>query len=175
MSKFYIIGPMGSGKSTLAQSLSIKFSWPYIDTDELIKVEVGMSISEYVNQSGEKYFRDQETLAIRESSRLGKGIISLGGGAIIRRCNRELISTSGKIIYLKTSPKCSMERIESETKNRFLLDGVSMLEILTNLQKQRGHLYESLADYVISTDNKTAEDVANIVCGFVEKEISCKL
>ena len=54
------LGMMGSGKSSIGDLVSKKLNLPFIDIDNLIVKNVGMSISEIFNKKGEYYFRNLE-------------------------------------------------------------------------------------------------------------------
>ena len=50
-----LTGLMGSGKSAIGKVLSEKMGVPISDTDKIIEKEVGKTIYEIFNDSGEKY------------------------------------------------------------------------------------------------------------------------
>ena len=51
----FIVGFMGSGKTTLGKKLASKLDLPFIDTDEEIVKQIGMSITDYFGQHGEEH------------------------------------------------------------------------------------------------------------------------
>ena len=55
-----LIGLMGSGKSAIGKMLSERIGVPLSDTDKIIEKEVGKTIYEIFNDTGEKYFRQVE-------------------------------------------------------------------------------------------------------------------
>ncbi|MBQ2802640.1 MAG: shikimate kinase, partial [Lachnospiraceae bacterium] len=87
-----LTGFMGSGKTTVGLRLSYKLKTPVEDTDKLIEQREGRSISEIFASSGEAYFRELETLLLKEIKERGYGrILSVGGGTPIRAQNRALM------------------------------------------------------------------------------------
>ena len=54
------LGMMGSGKSSIGNLVSKKLNLPFIDIDNLIVENTGMSISEIFEKKGEDYFRNLE-------------------------------------------------------------------------------------------------------------------
>ena len=122
MSRVYCIGPMGSGKSILARQLSESCNVPHRDMDDLIVERIGSTIKRYVKKYGEAKFRVVESLILDELSAVGNIVIATGGGSVLLEKNRSIISNSGCVIYLKTSVKCCVGRLESNFGDRFLLD-----------------------------------------------------
>ena len=54
------LGMMGSGKSSIGNLVSKKLNLPFVDIDDLIIENTGMSISEIFEKKGEVYFRNIE-------------------------------------------------------------------------------------------------------------------
>lgn len=110
-----LIGYRGSGKTTIGKKLADRLWQPFVDTDDLIVRSSGKSIREIFAESGEESFRDLETAALQQALALKDHIISLGGGAVIREQNRQLIQNSGhKAIYLRCEPAALHQRIASD-------------------------------------------------------------
>jgi shikimate kinase len=85
---------------------------PFVDLDERIVQQEGKSIKEIFEQEGEARFRDLETAHIEEAARLQEHVIALGGGAMGRERNRELIHAGGhRVIYLRCDPDELARRI----------------------------------------------------------------
>ena len=67
-------------------------------------------------------------------------VVSTGGGAVIRRANREFISRQGIVILLTASPETLIRRIKN-TKGRPLLEEGDLEEKIKNLQAAREPYY----------------------------------
>lgn len=76
----FLIGYMGSGKTTLAKKLASKLELPFIDTDDEIVKEIGMSITEYFQLHGEEKFRELERKQLLKTAQQN-AIVSTGGGS----------------------------------------------------------------------------------------------
>ena len=79
-----LIGFMGTGKSTVACQLSKQLNLPFFEMDEMIVQEQGMEISNIFKEKGENYFRDLETELLKNLLQKETGILSCGGGIILR-------------------------------------------------------------------------------------------
>ena len=87
------LGMMGSGKSSIGDLVSKKLNLPFIDIDNLIVKNVGMSISEIFNKKGEYYFRNLEEKITLKSLKNVKSVISLGGGGFINaKIRKEILN-----------------------------------------------------------------------------------
>jgi len=61
VSHVLLIGFMGSGKSTVGRLLAEELSMPFVDLDECVVEDAGMSIPEIFAVGGEERFRELET------------------------------------------------------------------------------------------------------------------
>ncbi|CDQ17923.1 shikimate kinase [Halobacillus karajensis] len=151
----YLIGFMGSGKTTVANELSKKIHLPYIEMDESIEKNCGMSIKEMFKTHGETFFRDKETEFLK--SLTNKAIVSTGGGVVLREENREYLK-NGLSIYLKAEWKTIVERLTSDT-DRPLWKGDEKEK--KQRFEDRLKLYREAANEVVSVDWKTPEEIAD--------------
>ena len=158
-SNLILIGYMGSGKSTIGKQLAKKYQYDFLDTDEWIEHENGMTIKEMFAQRGENYFRNLETQAlISFQNQIGQTILSTGGGMALSATNANLLRNLGIVIFLKVSKEVVIQRLQGDT-TRPLLQGEDFEKKIEQMLEQRDPLYESAAHYVIDTDGKTIEEV----------------
>lgn len=95
-----LTGMPGSGKSTIGKAVAEKTGREFIDTDEEIKKEIGMEISDYFESFGERAFRDKETEIIKKTSALSGVVIATGGGAVLREENVLALKMNGTLYYM---------------------------------------------------------------------------
>jgi len=156
-----LIGFMGSGKTALGKWISQNASMEFYDTDEYIVSKQNREIAEIFATDGEKYFRDLETEAIKEmNEKFTNSVISVGGGLPLREENRELLKSLGVIIYLRTTEDTLVQRLNNDTK-RPLLAGNDIKAKIHDLLMQRGLVYESIAQIIVDTDDRTYDQIYN--------------
>jgi shikimate kinase len=63
--RIYLIGMPGSGKSTLGKAMARLMHYTFVDLDERIIRQEGMSIPQIFEQKGESYFRQAEQQAYK--------------------------------------------------------------------------------------------------------------
>lgn len=105
MRPIFLIGYMGCGKTTLGEVLARQMDVRYIDLDELIEVQQGMSIVEIFDEMGEKRFRELEVEALEEVAAITDVIVGCGGGTPCHGDNMEIMNAAGITIWLTTSPE----------------------------------------------------------------------
>ena len=172
-SNIYLIGLMGSGKSTVGRPLAQALQREFIDLDTLIEQQTGQSIREIFARHGENFFRDLESACLGEIAKYHQRVVALGGGAILRERNRDLIKSSGFSIYLKVSPEILMERLGdcSERPLHQGLDEQANLERLGELLQERQSFYEQ-ADLIVPNEGSSKEALVHITSAL---ERLCKL
>ncbi len=151
-----LTGMPGSGKSAVAAILGARLGRPVIDTDRKIVEKAGTEITEIFRRSGEAYFRDLESEAIREAARETGAVISTGGGAVLRTENVEALRRNGRLFWLDRAPEDLIP-----TDDRPLADSREKMQLLYH---QRRPIYEATADARISVTG-TAKDAAQEIEG----------
>lgn len=91
---------MGSGKSTLGPMIAARLGWSFLDVDEVIEAEAGVTIAEIFARHGEPYFRERELATIERLAAQDKLVLALGGGAIESEATRTLLLTTPGTLLL---------------------------------------------------------------------------
>ena len=155
------LGMMGSGKSSIGNLVSKKLNLPFIDIDNLIVKNAGMSISEIFIKKGENYFRNLEEKITLKSLKKIKNVISLGGGGFINSKIRQEILANHFSFWLNWNESILIKRIRSN-KKRPIAFNLSDNE-LTELIAERTKIY-SKAQFKINCHKlKKAEIVKKIL------------
>ncbi|MEN9358984.1 MAG: shikimate kinase [Verrucomicrobiota bacterium] len=115
-----LIGFMASGKTTVGKAIARRSGRPFLDLDAVIEEKAGMSIPTIFSTVGEKAFRDLESHVVNTLSSSGDGVVSCGGGVILREINRERLRQRGFVVWLKSSPETVL-RNAGRRDNRPLL------------------------------------------------------
>lgn len=158
--RIFIIGPTASGKTTIGKKLAEGLNMNFIDTDKEIEKATGVDITWLFDIEGEEGFRKREEDILLKVSKLNSCVISTGAGSILKESNRDLISSSGKVIYLEASIESQLKRTSFD-KGRPLLSKGNKEKILKKMDRDRRHLYEELADITIKPDKKSRNEIVN--------------
>ena len=166
-----LIGLPGSGKSTVGRQLARRLQLPFIDSDQVIEQRLGCSIREYFEREGEERFRDIEESVIDDLTQTHQGVLSTGGGSVLRPLNRERLRSRGQVVYLHSSPDEVFRRLRHDT-NRPLLQVSDPLKQLSDLYAVRDPLYRETATLVIQTGRPSvAALVTSIIFQFEQAGI----
>ena len=163
----FIVGPMGSGKTTVGKIVANALLLGFHDTDNTIEEKTGVSIGWIFDIEGEAGFRKRETLVLKDLVASNSIVLATGGGIVIEAENRELLASRGTVFYLHTPLNIQIERTAKD-KDRPLLKDQDPSKVLADLQESRQNLYESVADHVINTENKSGSEVANEIVKLVK-------
>lgn len=154
---------MGAGKTVVAEALAGELAWSAVDTDHLVEQRAGMKVPQLFALKGEGEFREMESAVIASLlGELGPLVVSVGGGAVTRASNREVMRRLGTVVWLRADPATLLARVGSG-EGRPLLGGSGVASAgarLKELAEQRRPLYEKLADLVIETDQLSPAEVA---------------
>ena len=155
-----LIGPPGSGKSTLGKALSRKLNLPFTDTDDLIELRTGTSISQIFIDKGEPWFRDLEKEILKEELAKLDGVLSLGGGAPLSDSAQEMLrEIDGAIIYLDVSLATAAPRVGFNRDRPLLLNNPR--GAWQELMDKRRPIYEALATHIVKVDERAPKDIVD--------------
>ena len=150
------LGMMGSGKSSIGSLIAKKLQLNFIDIDNVIENELGLSIKKIFETQGENYFRKFEEKITLKKLKLKPVVISLGGGAFTNRNIRKEVIKNHLSFWLNWSDKILVNRIKN-SKKRPLVSNASENEII-DLIKKRSNIY-SKALYKIECDSLTKKKI----------------
>lgn len=157
-----LIGLPGSGKSTVGRQLARRLRLPFFDSDHEIEQQLGCSIREYFEREGEDRFRDVEQSVLDQLSRSPGGILSTGGGAVLRSENRKNLRERTHVVYLSSSPDELFRRLRHDV-NRPLLQVADPLSRLRDLHTLRDPLYRETAHFIIETGRPSVSALVNTI------------
>ncbi len=132
-----LVGMMGSGKSTIGYLLSKYLKLKFVDVDNTIEEETGLTINNIFQKKGEDYFRNLEekiTLKILKNS---KKIIALGGGSFLNKNIRKEILNNHFSVWLSWKHSTIVKRILKSKKRpiAFNLSNNELIELITKRSK----------------------------------------
>ena len=157
-----LIGLPGSGKSTVGRQLARRLQLPFVDSDQAIEARLGCPIREFFEREGEARFREIEAEVIDTLTQQGPGVLSTGGGAVLRAENRQHLRSRGRVIYLKSHPEELIRRLRHDT-NRPLLQVADPMAKLRELFATRDPLYRQTAHFVVETGRPSVATLVNMI------------
>ena len=156
---------MGSGKSSIGSLVAKKLQLNFIDIDNEIETELGLSIKKIFETKGENYFRKFEEKITLKKLKSKPVVISLGGGAFTNRNIRKEVIKNHLSFWLNWSDEILVNRIKN-SKKRPLVSNASENEII-DLIKKRSNIY-SKALYKIECDSLTKKEIVKKILNIYE-------
>lgn len=166
--RIYLIGPMGAGKSTIGRYLATELKQDFVDTDNEIESRCGADIQWIFDVEGEEGFRARETQLLEEMAERSQCVIATGGGIVIKERSRQILQSSGYVVYLHTTIEQQLERT-SRDKKRPLLQVDDPRAVIEALMVEREPYYRDLADVVVETDRRTTKKVSAEIIASLEQ------
>lgn len=140
-----MVGFMGSGKTTCGKKLAKALGRTFIDLDEMLVQQLGMTIPQYFSQHSEEDFRKAESKLLKEIN-LHNAVLSTGGGTPCFCDNMDWIIAHGTAVYLEHTPKSLWARLNaSDVAKRPALNGLrgdELLQFITEKLAQRSPYYQ---------------------------------
>ena len=162
-----LVGSPGAGKSSVGRRAAQRLGVPFTDSDALIEAHAGKSVSDIFVTDGEAAFRDLEEAAIAEALDSCEGILSLGGGAVMREATRDRLR-GHRVIWLKVSLSSAAARVGMNQARPLLLGNVR--GTLSGLMEQRNPVYEEVSTDVVETTDRPLGAVVDSVVKVIRDE-----
>jgi len=160
-----LIGSPGAGKTSVGRRVAERLGVPFADSDALIEARAGMSVSDIFVTDGEDRFRQLEEDTIAEALVEQDGVLSLGGGAVMRPQTRERLAGS-QVVWLRVSLSDAASRVGMNTARPLLLGNVR--GTLAALLEQRNPVYEEVSTAVVETSGHSLREVTDEVMKVVQ-------
>jgi shikimate kinase len=153
-----LVGFMGTGKTVVGEALARRLGWRFVDMDEEIIRETGLTIPKIFDNRGEPFFRSLEKKALRDYCRGREQVIAAGGGAICDPDNLAMMREAADVVCLTAPEAVLAERLQGD-RSRPLLSGPDREKAIAELLEARAVHYRK-ADLTVDTSGATPDEVA---------------
>lgn len=153
-SLIFVYGPPGAGKSTAGRLLAEALARPFWDADAEIEREAGQTIPQIFAGEGESGFRARERAVIERLLAEPRGVIALGGGALLAEAVRAPVAAAGPALCLRAPLEILRERLAAAEGERPLLAGEED-KLAALLAARRAH-YDSFSLQLDATGSPEA-------------------
>jgi shikimate kinase len=159
--RIVLTGFMGSGKTTVGPLLAARLGWKFLDADDVIEAEAGITIAEIFALHGEAAFREREHAAIARLAETDGLVLALGGGAIEHPATRTLLLTTRDtlLVHLEVELATTLKRCGGTEQSRPVLADQANL---ASRYERRLPLYR-MAHISIPVDALTPQQVVDAI------------
>lgn len=156
--RIILIGPPGAGKTSIGRALAKAIGVDFADTDSLIEVDQGKSVSQIFIDDGESFFRSVEERVCCEQLESAKGVLSLGGGAVLSPIVEEaILKTKSEVIFLDVSLSVAAPRVGFNRDRPLLLNNPR--QQWQRLMDARRPTYERLSTISVDVGNRSVNQI----------------
>jgi XRE family aerobic/anaerobic benzoate catabolism transcriptional regulator len=152
-----LIGLRGAGKSTLGAALARKLDVPFVELDQAIERDAGISLSEIFLLYGQQGYRRYERRCLeRVIESHERCVIATGGSIVSEPATYDLLLSTCFTVWLKAAPEEHMARVVAQGDTRPMAGNAQAMEDLRRILDGRGMLYGQ-ADATVDTAGQTVE------------------
>jgi shikimate kinase len=171
MPRVTLVGYRGTGKSTVAAGLATRLGCGWQDADAVLEERRGCTIATLVRDRGEPAFRDAEAVILADLLASTSGILSTGGGVVLRPDNRRLLRELGRpVIWLTAPADVIRSRLAADPATRDrrpALTGRDPLAEIDDALTAREPLYRECADIAFDTAAAPAEAIVDRIVAWL--------
>lgn len=166
-----LIGPPGAGKTTVGRLLAGLLEAEFLDTDDVVEEAAGKPVSDIFISDGEAVFRGLEREAVARTVASHRGILALGGGAVMDPGARQLLGGQ-RVVYLEAGFAAAAHRTGLDAPRPLLIGNprTRMRELLA----ERLPVYEGLAWVTVSTDDRAPQEIADEIAATITARLAAE-
>ena len=172
MPRVTLVGFRGTGKTTVAGMVASRLGCGWHDADAEFERRYGGSVAGFFATHGEQAFRDREEELLEQLLGGCPGVLSTGGGVVLRERNRRRLLDRGRpVVWLDASAAAVRSRLAkdpSTAERRPSLTGDDPFAEVTRLLAERELLYAEVADLRLDTTDLPPETVVVRILDWLE-------
>ena len=158
----FLIGYRCSGKTAVGRMLARQNARIFVDTDDEVVRQAGMSIADIVKREGWDSFRQKERQVIQWACGRDHQVVATGGGIVLDRENVADMKKAGRVVWLKAAADTIKKRMQADERTDVLrpsLTGAGLLEEIEDVLRSRNPHYEAAMDFSVETDRRGVGEI----------------
>lgn len=161
-----IVGAPGAGKTTVGTAVAERLGCEFCDTDQLIELHAGKTVQDIFVDDGEQAFRDLEVAIVAQALSECSGVLSLGGGAVMR-AETQTVLQGRNVLWLDVSAEVANKRVGLGVPRPVLLGNVR--KQLATLLAARRPVYEAVATITVDSNQEDPEATVERVLALINQ------
>ncbi len=153
-----LLGLRGAGKSSVGERLARRMGVPFVELDQLVARDAGMSLATIFEVYGERHFRklERETL-LRFFDTTKAAVLATSGSIVSDASTFDLLRKRSTTVWLKARAKDHWERVVAQGDGRPMRGRKNAMSELEALLGARAPLYARAA-HVVDTSAASLEE-----------------
>ena len=166
-----LIGMPGSGKTTIGRSAAELCHVDFIDTDDLLRNSLGMSLQDYIDKYGKEAFaREEEQFLAAFDPGPDPVIVATGGSAVLYENAMANLRKRGTVVFLDCDLPSLKKRLWNFESRGIVLDtGDDREKAILDLYMEREPMYYRNCDVRIDQNRKSRRSVVTQLLSEVGK------
>ncbi|MDQ1696841.1 MAG: shikimate kinase [Frankiaceae bacterium] len=161
-----LVGAPGSGKTAVGRLVAQRCGARFRDTDADVEADTGRPVSDIFVEEGEETFRRLESAAVAAALEEHEGVLALGGGAVLDPVTRDRLQ-GHRVVFLDVGLGDAAQRVGFAQSRPLLV--LNPRAELKRMLDERRPVYEQVATAAVSTDGRTADEVADEIVALLEQ------
>lgn len=170
-----LTGFRATGKTSVGRIVAERMRWAFLDSDELLRAQLGAPIADIVARRGWPFFREAEAKLLAELKAMRSTVLATGGGAIEHRQAWDELRRCGLVVWLDADIATIRRRMLSDPKSdqqRPSLTGQNVLDEIEQLLVRRTPLYAAGSDVRVNVEERSPEELAEEIVQALHREHS---
>ena len=164
-----LIGLRGAGKSTLGQAAAERLGLPFVELNDRIEAEGGMTVADIMALYGQDGYRRLESQALAGvAGDHDRVILAAAGGIVSDAGTFGLLRERFHTIWLRALPDEHMERVRAQGDERPMAGNPAALDELKAILRERERLYAQ-ADAVLDTSAANRDQTLEALLGLIDR------
>ena len=158
-----LLGVRGAGKSTVGAQVAERLGRPFVELDQRIEQEAGLSLGQIFLIHGEAYYRQLEYEALRKLLRSSEPVVVATGGSLVTHHETwALLRQSARTVWLHAQAQDLWDRVIAQGDRRPMRENPQAFSQLESLLAEREPLYGQ-ADGTVETSGMGLVEVIDSV------------
>lgn len=164
-----LIGLRGAGKSTIGSRAALQLGMPFIEQDQEITRESGLTVADIFSLYGEQRYRELERLCLEKITREHSNfVLAVAGGIVSNAETYKILLNNFHTVWLTAEPEEHMGRVMAQGDRRPVEGNPDAMNNLRTLLASRQPHYQR-AQYRLDTSGKSIADCSNELAQLIQQ------